>query len=377
MRRSIRPRHRSGFTLVELLVVIAIIGVLVGLLLPAVQAAREAARRMQCANHLKQVTLALHNYHDIYKSFPVSFTGADPAGGDPDGGSGFHSWMARILPQIEQQPLYEAIAFDETLAETPTYGSSSNYLDYRVPTGHVDAAEAATLVPTYLCPSDPQTVLQYSLGTPTAPGSYAANIGWPRRCTGAEGRAAPLARQNGVIGLSNPSSPDTWQQPRIRFADVTDGTSHTLAIAERMVSFNPAAASGSVPTLNGPTPENMKSFCAGSGGSRSLPLWNRVCENVTFEDTGYIRGHGHAWISGWTFAANHFMPVMPINKRNCHVYGGEDDGMNLVTPSSHHPGGIQVSLADGSVRFLTASVDLPSYWAAGSRDGHETIGLPE
>ena len=372
-----RRASRVGFTLVELLVVIAIIGVLVGLLLPAVQAAREAARRTQCANHLKQVTLALHNYHDIHGSFPVSFTGADPAGGDVDGGSGFHSWLARLLPQIEQQPLYESIDFDETLAATHEYPFSDDYLDYAIPSGHVDADEAATLVPTYLCPSDPGGELQYDLGIATAPSSYAGNVGHPRRSTGPYGDRAPLIRQNGVIPLLNPAAPDAWQEPRIRFAAITDGTANTLAVTERMIGrVIPITGAFGLTFVSPETPMAMQSFCAGGGSTRTLDQWVRFCDGVTAPDARYSSGHGQAWISGYTFAANHVMPVMPIGGRNCHVYGGEDDGMNVVTPSGYHPGGIHVSMADGSVRFLTESVDLVAYWAAGSRDGRETETLP-
>lgn len=360
---------KSAFTLVELLVVIAIIGVLVGLLLPAVQSARESARRMQCKNNLKQVTLALHSYHDTHRSMPTSMTGADQF--DGGAGSGFHSWLARILPQIEQQSLHDQIHFDRTLSERTDYSSDSDYLDYSISPSHVDAAAASELVSMYLCPSDPASRVQGSLGTPTGAGSYAGNIGWPRSSTG-PGVMTPLRKQNGVIGLSNPASPDSWQQPRVRFADITDGLSNTMAVSERViaqVSTSTSAYGGS--TINSNTPISMQSFCGGGSRGRELSQWVRNCEGVSLADAPYSVSHGHAWITGWTFAANHFMPVIPINKRNCHVYGGEDDGMNLVTPSSHHPGGVHVSMADGSVHFMSEAIDGELYWALGSRSGGE------
>ena len=373
---SVGRRNRAffpgAFTLIELLVVIAIIGILVSLLLPAVQAAREAARRVRCVNHLKQITLALHSYHDLHQSMPVSMTGSDQFA-DGTAGSGFHSWMARILPQIEQSALYQQIHFESPLAVRTDYAFDSDYLDYTIDSSHIDAGSIASLVPTFLCPSDPESRLQMSLGAATAPGSYAANIGWPRSSTG-PGNPTPLLRQNGMIGLLNPAAPDSWQQPRVRFADIRDGLSNTMAVAERVIAtvFETTDAFGS--TMIAPTtPMAMQSFCGGGSTGRSLERWVRYCEGVTSRTQIYSASHGHAWMSGWTFAANHFMPVIPINQRNCHVYGGEDDGMNLVTPSSHHQGGMHVSMADGSVRFMSESIDRNLYWALGSRNGGEVV----
>ncbi|TWU56059.1 DUF1559 domain-containing protein [Rubripirellula reticaptiva] len=362
---------RLAFTLIELLVVVGIIGVLVALLLPAVQAAREAARRMQCQNRLKQITLAIHNYHDVHRVMPTSMTGADQFPGGA--GSGFHSWMARILPQVEEQALHDQIHFDQTLADRTDYSNDADYLDYTLSSSHVDAEAASAIVTTFLCPSDPASVPQFTLGTQTGPGSYAGNIGWPRSSTG-PGVTTPLQKQNGVIGLLNPASPDQWQQPRIRFADITDGLSNTMVVGERVIAqvFETRDAFGGS-SISSNTPISMQSFCGGGSTGRSLSKWVRYCEGVSLADVSYSVSHGHAWIAGWTFAANHFMPVIPVNQRNCHVYGGEDDGMNLVTPSSHHSGGVHVSMADGSVRFMTETIDRELYWALGSRNGGEVI----
>ena len=369
-RRRRSASSRLAFTLVELLVVIAIIGILVSLLLPAVQAAREAARRMQCQNNLKQITLALHNYHDLHDSMPTSMTGSDQYA-DGTAGSGFHSWMARILPQIEQAALHERIHFEMPLADRTDYSFDSEYLAYSIDPTHVDAPLVASLIPTYLCPSDPESKIQQSVGTPSAPSSYAANIGWPRQSTG-PGVSTPVEKQNGVIGLLNPSLSDTWQQPRVRFADITDGLSNTMAVAERVIAtVYEVPGDFGLASISSTTPISMRSYCGGSAKGRSLDRWVTYCESVSLADSNYSLSHGHIWMSGWTFAANHFMPVIPINQRNCHVYGGEDDGMNLVTPSSHHEGGMQVSMADGSVRFMTESIDRELYWALGSRNGGE------
>ncbi|WP_149499099.1 DUF1559 domain-containing protein [Roseiconus lacunae] len=368
---QINDRSRRAFTLVELLVVIAIIGILVGLLLPAVQSAREAARRMMCQNNLRQVTLALHNYHSVHRSLPYSMTGADQHPGGA--GSGFHSWLARILPQIEQTALHQRIHFEESLSDRTDYVYDSEYRDYSISPSHVDAEAAGAMISAYLCPSDPQSVPQLSLGVSTAPGSYAGNIGWPRDSRGPES-SSDVTRQNGVIGLLNPTSGDQWQQPRIRFADITDGLSNTFAVGERMIAsvFESSNVFGGS-QISPATPIAMQSFCGGSSRSRTLDSWVRYCKSVTLADADYSKSHGHAWISGWTFAGNHFMPVIPINHRNCHVYGGEDDGMNLVTLSSHHTGGVNISMTDGSVRFISESIDRELYWALGSRNGREII----
>ncbi len=120
-------------------------------------------------------------------------------------------------------------------------------------------------------------------------------------------------------------------------------------------------------------PVSMQSFCAGGGGKRSLSQWQAFCDGVTLSDASYSESHGHAWISGWTFAANTYMHVMPINQRSCHVYGGEDDGMNLVTASGYHAGGIHILMADGSVNFRSTSMDQQLWWALGSASGGDSV----
>ena len=163
-------RVRKAFTLVELLVVIAIIGVLVGLLLPAVQAAREAARRMQCSNHLKQIGIAIHNYHDAFRSTPTHFTTAGTSSGVPT--SGFYSWLAMILPFVEQQNLYNSIDFRIALADRSNYGNSGNFTNYTISPSHPNAAAAATLIPGFLCPSDPAGSVRVHGNERLAPGSF-------------------------------------------------------------------------------------------------------------------------------------------------------------------------------------------------------------
>ncbi|MEM8541635.1 MAG: DUF1559 domain-containing protein [Pseudomonadota bacterium] len=369
MRRD-SQRFRRAFTLVELLVVIAIIGVLVGLLLPAVQSVRLAAQRTQCANNIRQLVLAVHNYHDSIGHIPTTTTGPDLTADAPNGG--FYSWMALILPHIEQGNLYNSIDFSLTLADSTSYPSSSSYLDYSISPDHPNAGAAATIVSTFLCPSDPVNGLQsHDNGELLAPGNYAGNVGWARSSfiVGNE----PIERQNGVFGLSNPSAPDTWHFPEVTFQSISDGLSNTAAISERKISDLKIIETAFGQFVDPDSDENLQSFCGSGLASRSLQRWQSYLGGVSASDPRYAEKHGHAWISGWSFAANTYMHVMPINQRNGHIYGGEGIGYNIVTPGSYHPGGINVTFADGSTHFISESIDINVWWALGSIDGGEIV----
>lgn len=189
---------RQGFTLVELLVVIAIIGVLIALLLPAVQQAREAARRSQCQNQLKQLGLALHNYHDTYRSLPYGYITSVPAGTDP-GVSGL-GWLRAILPYIEQGNLYDRWDYTKTY-----HHSTTNLLLIR------------ETIPAYLCPSDSPTKTWNNVPNY----NYACNLGTTDRY-----RTDPL---NGVQYFQAPF--ESFGKIH-RFASITDGLSHTMLLAE-------------------------------------------------------------------------------------------------------------------------------------------------
>jgi prepilin-type N-terminal cleavage/methylation domain-containing protein/prepilin-type processing-associated H-X9-DG protein len=361
-----------GFTLVELLVVIAIIGVLVSLLLPAVQAVRESARRMQCGNNMKQIGLAIHAYESATRSLPLTTTG--PSRRTPPLGNGFYSWMAMILPQVEQQAIYDSIRFTSPMVDEVALSSSDSYVDLRISATHVNAVAAATLVPTYLCPSDSLRVSP-ALGTALpAPGSYAGNVGWVRGTSGAVRGATPVTRLNGALPAINLAAPDPWQSASLSFRDFTDGTSSTAMVAERLINNAELIQGPFGATLPTGLRPSVLSYCAGSGSSgRSLPDWVQFCGSISVPDARYSIPHGKAWISGWTLVGNLYMHVMPINARNCHLYGGEDDGTNLVTASSRHASGANVLYADGHVGFVTQDVDREIWWAIGSRNGSEVI----
>jgi prepilin-type N-terminal cleavage/methylation domain-containing protein len=198
-------RTRSAFTLVELLVVIAIIGVLVALLLPAVQYAREAANRMSCSNNLKQIGLAMHNYHDVHRRLPPGWIGTTD---DPAAPTGW-GWASMILPQIEQGPLYDRI-------------------DFNVPVAHAaNADERTVVIASYLCPSDGGEDRWEHGGIEFARSNYVASFGT------FETEEAP-ANGDGVF----------FRLSKTKFASITDGLSNTLLVGERHSKIGYSAWSG-------------------------------------------------------------------------------------------------------------------------------------
>jgi len=231
---------RRAFTLVELLVVIAIIGVLVALLMPAVQVARESARRTQCANNLKQIGLAQHAYHDTFKSFPSGYlSGVDSAGNDTGPGWG---WAALTLPQMEQQNLASAMAAGQSI-------SSSANTSVRV-----------TRIESYICPSD---------GVPAT---------WTASKYSAAGTPTPIcdvasANYIGMFGIGEPGVDGEGvfcRNSKVRLADIMDGTSQTLLVGERARSLSPATWTGAVPAAE-LFPYNSSNMVLGHSGESRGP----------------------------------------------------------------------------------------------------------
>jgi prepilin-type N-terminal cleavage/methylation domain-containing protein/prepilin-type processing-associated H-X9-DG protein len=291
---------RRGFTLVELLVVIAIIGVLVSLLLPAVQSAREAARRMQCGNNLKQIALAIHNYHDTHRSFPTSGNHRDAARGRPPT-NGF-SWISKSLPFMEQQNLHDRLNFN-----LPLYAGTPN--DITTNWGAIQ-----TVIPTLLCPSDPTQAVRNNLAAwwawPAQPTPGAAP---PQTFTNSQGGPAAVTTYMGNQGNNFDSVPpqgpfERSPDQKVGFRDVLDGTANVLLLMERSPSWSPWCA-----------------WAAGNG------VWAMT-----------------------SFPINQARKTWPMP--NSTEAGGVKYGS-----ISLHPGGIQVAMVDGSVQFLMETMDYATY----------------
>ncbi len=304
-----QPRLRRGFTLVELLVVIAIIGILIALLLPAVQAAREAARRAQCTNNLKQLGLAIHNYHDTHKTLPMNNRPIPP--GSYPGRNGF-SWIATSLPYLEQGPLYDQ-------------------LDFRVPLIDSTVSDNRSLVEepidTLLCPSDPTPPVRSDLATWWAYPAAGTTVG-----TG----PAAVTCYKGFCGIGVDSEPpnalfERLPQRAVRFRDILDGTSNVLATGERSPSYSHWAA-----------------WAAGNG--------------VTLRTEYRING------------IRALCPTPTTTASPCPAWGS---GGVREGAASFHPGGINAGYADGSVHFLSETMELALYQQiANHADGLPTGGVP-
>lgn len=302
--------RRRGFTLIELLVVIAIIAILIALLLPAVQQAREAARRTQCRNHLRQMGLALHNYHDSVGKFPSGWIGAtDGFGHDVEGMNGF-AWGTMILPYIDQGPLYNQLDLTRSILDPPNIGLITRTIEV------------------FRCPSDPQPET-WEIEEEGGPGvvlaelasaNYVAVFGsGPDQPGGIE-----LHDCEGLPGqcVSNGAF---YHNSSINLRDITDGTSSTLLVGERLtIPFGSGDRHHS--TWSGVVPEGEEAFARVLGLTDHTP-----------------------------------------------------NSDNSLTPhlddfSSHHEGGVHFTFGDGHVKFISENIDINLYQHLSTIRGGEVVG---
>jgi prepilin-type N-terminal cleavage/methylation domain-containing protein len=366
-------KRRVGFTLVELLVVIAIIGVLVALLLPAVQAAREAARRSSCSNNLKQFGLALHNYHDTYGVMPPR-RGGSAGGGNAarfDGNYDRKSAFIFLLPFLEQQPVAEAIRAGNV---TDTNG---NVIWQDGPAGWYNNANWLpwrTQLKTVICPSD-KVVLDPNQ---QARHSYAFSMGdSPGADDNGGNNRWNVSATNGTRGIFGGSA-------RCKgFKDITDGTSNTIAMSERVWGGNLGIVTGNGQDQRTATAINQSAVFTNPGVCLTT-VTNRRYIGVQIKAR-----FGALWADGQAERVG-FTTILAPNAPSCvwDANGNADSQGGALSPASYHPGGVMGLMADGSCRFITETINtgnLATGWVAagpspygvwgamGSIDGGEAI----
>jgi len=325
-----RATDRRGFTLVELLVVIAIIGILIALLLPAVQAAREAARRAQCTNNVKQIGLAAHMYHDTNRQFPPAYCHWTAYGTGGNGPQPEWPWPVRLFAFLEQRTLFDNIDW--------TFNPGAPFSGYPAE----QKAAATAQISTFLCPSDPNAEVIWN-AEQNCYGSASQDVEQHGRISyggnfGQGQMEAPLPpdgnKVRGVFGYNYGA----------KFRDITDGTSNTLLTAELIV--------GHTCTMRG-----AHSYDEGP---------------VVMQD--YAPNDPTPDLVRWCDPAD----AQPNSRAPCLNGGGVRgtlDTLNQVlhTSRSMHPGGVTTGLCDGSVQFVSESIELDTWQALGTPDGGETI----
>jgi len=381
-----RFNSRRGFTLVELLVVIAIIGVMVGLLLPAVQAAREAARRMSCGNNFKQIGLGMHNYHAAYNQIPQQLTGT---AGNSTANSNrlFLSFHVAQLPFIEQQAMWEMIS---------TGVSPSGAFRPMGPAPWTTTFDAwNTDMPTLRCPSDPSTGLpsQGRVNYAACQGDHARLVmsggkgqrGFWQRHDGSAPEPASVPDQDnvGITGglLMDQSGAAAeargtnrgffWARSKTTFKSILDGLSNTIACGEiNTASRNREINADVVININDAlvslTGLNVQICLDTIDPLRPMFYLPTVPIGFNEQNKGFRWADGRLYYTG-------FQTILPPNKPSCFRGGDASQGFN--TAGSRHPGGAHVLMGDGAVRFITDSIEAGNYRMTPTVGGESPYGL--
>lgn len=342
---------KRGFTLIELLVVIAVIAILIALLLPAVQQAREAARRTQCKNNLKQIGLALFNYESTFTVFPMGDCTRNYGSGEIPQAS-THCYL---LPFLEQTNSYNGINFSAQV-------NASNIA--------AEVATKAQLIPSYHCPSDPMTPLNNVVQT----GIMAESSNY-MQCMGSIASVAGFNTTVNNPSTMIPISPLQgvfFRNSSTRLGSITDGTSNTALFAEIKLgpnNFATPASSLAVVPAGDPRDFRVATYVTDVWSGAALTYPPAECENRASSAWTY---RGLEWYRGLVVATyyNHTLtPNAPF--RDCvpsNTYQGH------MASRSYHVGGVQFLLADGSVRFANNSVDANIWAAIGSMANGESVG---
>ena len=337
---SLRPRR--GFTLIELLVVIAIIAVLIALLLPAVQAAREAARRSQCTNNMKQIGLAMHNYHATNNCFP--WTSGSNYFVSTDSSMSPQEWcspgaLALLLPSMEQNSIYNSINF--SFGVYPFYDK----------TDPVQGTAIYTVIDSFLCPSDT------GRGRNNYRSSNGTNYDWHSRPSGMGAEIRSGTSGNTARGISG----------------IRDGTSNTIAFFERNRGDGDAGAYNPGDVYVGVAVGGFPSFVIQSPGDQTY--LNTSALQTCSAATGPTYDYG-----GWTWAGGEYSTtvgnfVLTPNKqvKDCSPWGIYGTGYGFFSARSYHPGGINALMADGSVKFIKDTIAPLTWYSLATASGKEII----
>jgi prepilin-type N-terminal cleavage/methylation domain-containing protein len=334
MKHGKHPSARRGFTLIELLVVIAIIGILVALLLPAVQAAREAARRIRCANNFRQIGLALHNY--------IESRGVLPFGQGPEPANTWHGWSSQVmlLPYLEQSSVYDTLNFDIPDGSAPAV--PKNTTGQRVQ------------IAAFLCPSDIDR-----LTGPDGHNNYTA-------CTGSK----PNMNDGVTLGpFGGMYGPGPYVPTTVGLSAIIDGTSQTAAFSERVMGVG-YYNDGQGPDWLRPPGSVLRVDNLPVDADGAYRVCNASDPHAAGAILSGLYSAGSFWHIGTPYGTR-YNHVMPPNTWSC--AGEHTDQAGAHTASSRHPGLIGILLADGSVRTIRNGINLAVWRSLATKSGGEVV----